>query len=129
MHEEPQIEVTVHRHYLEVSAEVLADAPLVQDLMRVLDPNAPKRPPPTDPGPNPRHLALVEAVRAIPVLVELVELHQPHAVVYPKADGMAPHVDWHCEGEPPSGYEWDYADWPCETVAVIAHHLGVSVDG
>ena len=57
-------------------------------------------------------------------LYELLELHGP------KPDGIRPDGTvwrWECEGCEATGYEWDYPDWPCETTAVIARHLGVDL--
>jgi hypothetical protein len=79
----------------------------------------------TAPGPNPAYLALYAAAFDVMsetttdgVLLELVVLHEPIGDVYPKADGMAPHIDWLCG---------DSADWPCATVRIIARYLGVEV--
>jgi len=123
---EPEITVTKATAFIQVPTEFFPDLEEFREaFMATL--TAPPTPcvKPPDPGPHPGYLLLLESAGDNGVLRELLELHCPKAEVYPKADGMAPHIHWHCEGEPPSGYEWDYADWPCDTTAVIAKHLGV----
>lgn len=88
-------------------------------LRAAIDPDAPKPPPPPDPGPPPLHARLLEAAADSPVLTELLTLHAP------RWPGYGTRHD--CTGDEYSGYDAEPPDWPCETVAVVAHHLGVEI--
>jgi hypothetical protein len=111
--------VQISRELLEMWNGVSADA-----FRDAFDPSKPPLPPPPDPGPNPAYARLLEAAQSNPVLAELVELHKAVPAMV-RQDGSV--TWWECRGEPPSGYEWDHAEWPCETSAVIAQHLGVDL--
>jgi hypothetical protein len=93
-----------------------------------MDPNAPKPPPPVDPGPNPdyaRMLALVEGPDSgwppaeTRLLLALLKLHEPRWVGYG--------TRYECRGCEFQGYEAESPDWPCETVTVVAGHLGAEL--
>ena len=104
------------------SVEVADDYPGLGDHVRgVLDGSIIVPPPLPDPGPNPHWEALLAAAADSPVLVELLQLHKPHAACYPAT------IRWLCHGEEPNGYDAEWPDWPCETTAIIAHHFGVDI--
>jgi hypothetical protein len=104
--------------YVVVSEEVLAMAQEFQNILATaLDPNAPKPPPPVDPGPNPEYLRLLAAAEGNPLAVELLGLHAAEWTGY--GDDS-----YRCSGDH-NGDDYEY--WPCETVAVVAGHLGVEL--
>jgi hypothetical protein len=108
--------------YLPLSEGMADDYPGFADHIRgVLDGSITVPSPLPDPGLNPIWTTLVVAAQAEPVLLDLLQLHKAHAECHPAS------IDWVCHGEPPSGYEWEYAGWPCETVGIIADHLGVDL--
>lgn len=89
----------------------------------VLDGSIVVPPPLPDPGPNPQWQALAAAaVGRSRVLGALIELHKPQAVCYPAS------IDWQCLGDEYEGRDAEPPTWPCETVAIIAQHLGVDVE-
>ena len=77
-------------------------------------------PPVPERGDNPRWIALRDAAAASPVLAELVDLHKAEDRDYQRES-------WKCLGDEFGGYDGEAPDWPCETVATIAHHLGVDL--
>lgn len=124
---EPQITVRKHTAVVLMNEEDAAEAEaLAVHLRGVLDGSI-KLPPSFDPGPNPIWLRLMEAAAGQPLLTKLLELHTAKGVAWGKADGMPPHIAWQCMGDEYNGYDAEPADWPCETVTVIADHLGVEV--
>jgi hypothetical protein len=121
--------LTVHKlgSYVIVSEEVLAMAQEFQNMLATaLDPNAPKPPPPVDPGPNPDYIRLLDAAhdaaRLNPTALPLTDLLTLHS---PKWSGYG--ASYQCMGDMFSGYDAEPPDWPCETVAVVAGHLGVDL--
>lgn len=64
---------------------------------------------------------LVSAAADNPVLAALVELHRPDAICYPAV------VRWECRGDDFGGRESEPPFWPCSTVDIIAHYLGVEL--
>lgn len=129
MSDEPEITTQKTTGYFAVSREVLEAAwNFTEQMNRLIaeaaDPNRPKPPPPPNPGPNQRHVALLEAAKDQPVLVEILQLHEPEPfTVY--QDGSVPW--WQCRGDEFGGYDGELPDWPCETVGIIARHLGVGL--
>ena len=125
--------IKVHKmvSYVPASEELMAEAGQLREaftraLDRALDPNAPQPPPPVDPGPNPDYHRLLAAAVArdrppteVRLLDALLTLHQP------KWPGYG--TGYRCDGCDFAGYEAEPADWPCETVGVIAGHLGVQL--
>ncbi len=119
---EPEITVRKMVGYVPYADQHAEDYPGFADhLCGVLDGSIIVPPPLPDPGPHPTWLLLLAAAQGDPTLVKLLELHEPHAECHPAS------IDWVCHGEPPGGYEWEYAGWPCETVGIIADHLGVEL--
>ncbi len=119
-----QPEITVHKHSAFVlinEQEAAEQTALRERLLGILDGSIKVGPPLPDPGPHPTWVLLLAAAQDNPLLVKLLQLHEPHAECHPAS------IDWDCHGEPPSGYEWEYAAWPCETVGIIADHLGVDL--
>jgi hypothetical protein len=113
--------------YMPASEELMAEAgQLRKALTRALDPNAPKPPPPVDPGPNPTYLRLLAAALAAasqsPAALPLTDLLTLHS---PRWSGYG--TSYRCMGDMFSGYDAEPPDWPCETVAVVAGHLGVEL--
>lgn len=113
--------IKVHKmvSYVPASEELMAEAGQLREAFtRALDPNAPQPPPPVDPGPNPDYLRLVAAAADNPLAVDLLSLHSPEWTGY--GDDS-----YRCTGDH-NGDDYEY--WPCETVAVVAHHLGVDLE-
>lgn len=122
MTDKPEIIVQQQAGWLPMSNEVMRDyeslaVPMLNLMRNAFDPDAPKPPPPVDPGPHPGYLRLVEAVAGDSLLAELVELHSP------RWNGYG--TGYRCTGDEYSGYDAEPPDWPCETVGVIARHRGV----
>lgn len=119
---EPEITVRKAVAYVPYSGEHADDYPgLAAHVSGVLDGSIKVGPDLPDPGPHPIWARLIVTAQSDPLLLNLLQLHKPHAVCHPAS------IDWNCHGEPPGGYEWEYAGWPCETVGIIADHLGVEL--
>lgn len=107
--------------YLPVAPEFLVDPKPFADMMRAVADGTYVPPPTIVAEPPPLYGRLLEAAAGNPMALELLELHKPKQ----KYDHL---VDcWECEGDEYGGYEGEAPDWPCETVGVIASHLGVEV--
>jgi hypothetical protein len=117
----PEFTVRKMSYVMPYSAELVDEAnhlgSALQDYLRnAMDPNAPKPTPPVDPGPNLAYLRLRDEVSDSPMLTELVELHAAEWIGYGET--------YRCTGDHSGD---DYADWPCETVAIVATHRGVAL--
>src|SRR5262245_54146892 len=74
--------------------------------------------------PVPALRPIVDALRAT------VELHKPErSHVSVAVNGKSEPAGWLvCHGCDHAGYDWEYPDWPCSTIEVIAEQLGEPTD-